>query len=472
MTRAFRIPLVAGVAGLALAILAAPVGADGGIAAMATTVQIPAQQTSPAPAHFESAVAITAAPNTSPATVLAAQARIARLLPARLRSRRVAPYLGSNVSVRVEDALTGHVIWSRSSTLGKLPASNMKLITAATVLQTFGPAHRWVTKVVSRSGSHDLVLIAGGDPLLTSTDLDSLAARTAEALLPPPGPSTTPTPTPVPVAYTLHFDDTMFAPPSLATGWSRSQVPNTIRPVRALVRDRRVLNDTGADAAAFFSARLRAHGLNVTYRGRIASPSSTKLLPIVATLTGHSVLESVRRMLMYSDNNVAEMLLRDAAVGRGRAGSWLGGRQAIAAALTRLGVIRTGLRTYDGSGLSRSDRVPARVFTAILRAAVTPVNSTIRVLFAGSVLPVAGISGTLESRSGRFNTAPSKCARGLIWAKTGSLHDVIGLSGYARGRDGHIRVFSILVNARPQRYAILSARRGLDRIAATITGCW
>ena len=246
-------------------------------------------------------------------------------------------------------------------------------------------------------------------------------------------------------------------------------MPNTIRLVRALVRDRRVLHDTSADAAAYFVGRLRAHGVNAVYHGRA---SSAKSLPVVATFAGHTVLESVRRVLMYSDNNAAEMLLRDAAVGRGRPGTWLGGTQAIRSVLTRLGVPLTGLRTFDGSGLSRSDRVPPRVFTAVLRSALEPANTNLLPLYNGSVLPVAGISGTLSGADGRFNTAPSRCARGLIWAKTGSLHDVIGLSGYARGSDGRIRVFSILVNARPQRYSILSTRRALDRLAATITGCW
>ena len=487
--RGTRVLTVVGVIGLSLVATAVPVGADSGPTpratatdgaatspAFSTALPVPAAAALPTAAAAVPAAVAPQAPAASPAAVAAAQARISRLLPLRFGSRAVATYLGRRVSIQVEDAITGRVLWSRSPRVGRLPASNLKVLTAAAVLSTYGPSRRLATQVVRGRVADALVLRAGGDPLLTSTDLDRLAASTAAALTTTPTPSpTSPTPTPTsttpptPSAYALYVDDGMFASPTLAPGWSRAQVPGTIRLVRALVRDRRILRDTSADAASYFAGRLRAHGLNAVYRGRT---SSTRTRPVVASFAGHTVLESVRRMLIYSDNNVAEMLLRDAAVGRGRPGTWLGGTQTIRTVLARLGIALVGLRTYDGSGLSRGDRVPVRVLTAVLRSALKPANASLRPLFDGGVLPVAGRNGTLSAGSGRYNTAPSRCARDLIWAKTGSLHDVVGLTGYARGSDGRVRAFSMLVNARPERYAILSARRALDRLASTITGCW
>jgi D-alanyl-D-alanine carboxypeptidase len=59
-----------------------------------------------------------------------------------------------------------------------------------------------------------------------------------------------------------------------------------------------------------------------------------------------------------------------------------------------------------------------------------------------------------------------------VQAKTGSLFDTISLSGTASTVGGDERIFSILVNHRPQRYSALSARQVLDGLTATITGCW
>jgi len=59
-----------------------------------------------------------------------------------------------------------------------------------------------------------------------------------------------------------------------------------------------------------------------------------------------------------------------------------------------------------------------------------------------------------------------------VFAKTGTLFDTIGLSGYTRGADGELKVFSALVNDRPQRYSPLSTRQAVDGLVATVNGCW
>ena len=58
-------------------------------------------------------------------------------------------------------------------------------------------------------------------------------------------------------------------------------------------------------------------------------------------------------------------------------------------------------------------------------------------------------------------------------AKTGTLTGAVALSGTAVGWDGQARVFSIIVNHPPtDRYSVLTVRRAMDGLAATITGCW
>jgi D-alanyl-D-alanine carboxypeptidase len=87
-------------------------------------------------------------------------------------------------------------------------------------------------------------------------------------------------------------------------------------------------------------------------------------------------------------------------------------------------------------------------------------------------MPVSGQTGTLATAYGRYVTKHARCAQGDVHAKTGSLFDTIALSGVAETTSGGERLFSLLVNDRPQRYSALSTRQALDGLTATITGCW
>jgi serine-type D-Ala-D-Ala carboxypeptidase/endopeptidase (penicillin-binding protein 4) len=126
----------------------------------------------------------------------------------------------------------------------------------------------------------------------------------------------------------------------------------------------------------------------------------------------------------------------------------------------------------DGSGLSRKDRVSPRFLAGVLRFARVTKPQRFTDIFDPDALPVSGRTGTLATAYGRYVTKHARCARGDVHAKTGSLFDTIGLSGVAETTAGEERLFSILVNHRPQRYSALSSRQVLDGLTATITGCW
>jgi D-alanyl-D-alanine carboxypeptidase/D-alanyl-D-alanine-endopeptidase (penicillin-binding protein 4) len=140
--------------------------------------------------------------------------------------------------------------------------------------------------------------------------------------------------------------------------------------------------------------------------------------------------------------------------------------------LTGLGVDTSGARIVDGSGLSIDDRLSPRLVAQVLRIARVTERERFRAMFRAQAMPVAGRSGTLTTAFGRYSTDPSRCARGLVQAKTGTIYGTIALSGVADTPQGGRRVFSIIVNDRPQRYSPLSTRRAVDGLAATITGCW
>ena len=77
-----------------------------------------------------------------------------------------------------------------------------------------------------------------------------------------------------------------------------------------------------------------------------------------------------------------------------------------------------------------------------------------------ATLPVAGVDGTLEDR---FKNTP---LAGRMWAKTGTLNEVTGLSGYVRAASGRTVAFSILVNGR--RPGSDAEAHAIDRIAEAI----
>lgn len=111
---------------------------------------------------------------------------------------------------------------------------------------------------------------------------------------------------------------------------------------------------------------------------------------------------------------------------------------------------------YDGSGLSPQDMITPRALTRLLAyAARQPWGSTYR-----ASLPVGGVDGTL---SGRF-TDPA--LKGKIVAKTGTLAEVHGLSGYLTSASGRTVIFSILCN--DHNPSGDTSRIAMDRIVAAI----
>ena len=122
-----------------------------------------------------------------------------------------------------------------------------------------------------------------------------------------------------------------------------------------------------------------------------------------------------------------------------------------------------GCRIFDGSGLSVDNRLTAHALTQLLVRTWDQLAYQSKLLAS---LPGPGEPGTLRSRFRGGRDEP------VIFAKTGTLFDTIGLSGYTKGADGELKIFSALVNNRPQSYSPLSTRQAVDGIVATVNGCW
>jgi D-alanyl-D-alanine carboxypeptidase/D-alanyl-D-alanine-endopeptidase (penicillin-binding protein 4) len=87
--------------------------------------------------------------------------------------------LGASIGVHVVDA-EGHTVVEHDADLGLLPASNLKLLTAAVALETFGAEHRFRTRLVATGPIEagvvhgDLVLVGSGDPSFGAASLARL----------------------------------------------------------------------------------------------------------------------------------------------------------------------------------------------------------------------------------------------------------------------------------------------------------
>src|SRR5262249_53338004 len=143
------------------------------------------------------------------------------------------------------------------------------------------------------------------------------------------------------------------------------------------------------------------------------------------------------RLMKISQNQYAETLLKTLSIANGSVATALGGRAVEQEIFEKWGVPAGSLILRDGSGLSRYEYVTAEAIVIILSHVYN--DARLRAPFEAS-LPLAGKDGTYGNR------AKGTAAEGNVRAKTGSMSNVRGLSGYVTTADGEPIVFSILAN--------------------------
>ncbi|MBI3493866.1 MAG: D-alanyl-D-alanine carboxypeptidase/D-alanyl-D-alanine-endopeptidase, partial [Acidobacteria bacterium] len=206
----------------------------------------------------------------------------------------------------------------------------------------------------------------------------------------------------------------------------------------------RVLSVSVDNPTQFFVNALRAaliaNGIDV--RGAavdvddLTSPPSRPSGTALIAYTSPPLSALATRLMKVSQNQYAETFLKTigAAAGTPTAAA---GRAAAQTALQAWGVQQADVIQRDGSGLSRYDYVTPEALVTIL--AHVDRDARLRGPFEAA-LPIAGRDGTLANR---MKGTP---AEGNARAKTGSMANVRGLSGYVTTADGEPLVFSILAN--------------------------
>jgi len=139
-----------------------------------------------------------------------------------------------------------------------------------------------------------------------------------------------------------------------------------------------------------------------------------------------------------SQNHYAEEVVKMIGAETKKAGTWTAGTGAVTDWLTtKIGVPGDEYHQADGSGMSRDNRASANAFIQLLRYMW---KSPWREDFVSS-LPY---SGDPDSKFGhRLRQAPY--AR-QVYAKTGYIVGVVGLSGYVHANSGKIYAFSFIFN--------------------------
>jgi serine-type D-Ala-D-Ala carboxypeptidase/endopeptidase (penicillin-binding protein 4) len=142
-----------------------------------------------------------------------------------------------------------------------------------------------------------------------------------------------------------------------------------------------------------------------------------------------------------SQNHYAEQVLKIIGAERRRQGSWEAGNSEIKEWLTgKIGVPPEEFTPADGSGMSRDNKASANAFIAVLRYMW---QSPWREEFVSSM----PYTGDPDSRFGRrLRTEPYSRQ---VYAKTGYISGVVGLSGYVHAQSGKIYAFSFLFNRFP-----------------------
>jgi D-alanyl-D-alanine carboxypeptidase/D-alanyl-D-alanine-endopeptidase (penicillin-binding protein 4) len=201
-----------------------------------------------------------------------------------------------------------------------------------------------------------------------------------------------------------------------------------------------------SDPAAWFLDRLRKKlnesgvpvGGEDFVTGSMEGFSDWKILGEIQSPPMH---EMISIMLKESQNLYAETLFRFTGekMRQNLTGNFTSEQSAVLNMtdwLIARGINRAELRVEDGSGLSRGTLSSAHALVTLLRWSREWEHHS---LFR-SLLPVAGVDGTLRNRF-----IGSRLSRKL-WAKTGSLNGVATLSGFMEGVQGDPLVFSVLLN--------------------------
>jgi len=322
-------------------------------------------------------------------------------------------------SVSVADP-SGRLLADVNGTQPRIPASNQKLISTAFALDRLGPDFRLSTQLW-RLGDGTLRLMGQGDPDLALPQLQRFARLVAS------------TASVQPVQLQIaEMPLQSWWPQGWASG-DRSTAYGA--PITRLALTSNAIDDAVLNPPARLRALLDRALSQEGVRAQLNLVDAAAPMPADAVLLHEEPSTSMQGLLSLanteSHNFTAEVLLRSGA------GTWNveEATRLEAAWLRSQGLPMDGVRIYDGSGLTRANRLTSRLLTALLlRMDQHPYGRE----YIGS-FSIAGQRGTLRHL---FN---GTSLDGHLFGKTGTLTGVRAISGIVQTSDGP-RYFSALSN--------------------------
>ena len=329
-------------------------------------------------------------------------------------------------SVSLIDVRTGEVIYESNANTQSKPASLMKLLSASATLKYLDPAKTFTTSISLGTNPDSLVINGDFDPWISM--------KSKEA---------------------LKMHRTSFY--GLATNSFNAIRRNSDTPVKNL---RIYYNDLFSKDVANFKAYYKKRGIRAT----MISVGEAK----AQSLSGEQIIASnsptvkviMDWFLTWSDNVVAERMARLAAKAAGNQFNDKGVAKTFETVLANLGIDPTKVIVKDASGLSKENKVTARVLSQLLYK----IHSDPQLTTLIDGLPVSGKTGTLEKRY--IETAPQ--AVGLVKAKTGTLSGTVALAGYVQSGE-HEYAFVVIADKIKRTYSATElARKSLDTYLSKI----
>jgi D-alanyl-D-alanine carboxypeptidase/D-alanyl-D-alanine-endopeptidase (penicillin-binding protein 4) len=365
----------------------------------------------------------------------------------------------------VVDPANGAALWQQGDTTPATPASSLKILTAAAALLSLEKTDQLSTKVVQGAEPGTVVIVGGGDPTISGTpgssvypgaaSLDDLVSQVKQK-----GEVTK-----------VLFDLGRYSGEALGPQWESADIGGgSVAPIVPFMLDGGRLNPKDVNGARTGSPAQAAAD---AFAQRVGAPGATagtapQGAQVLGEIKSAPIEQLVDNMMQISDNVLTEAIAREIAIKTGNEASFAGGVKAVRDVLTKNGFDLTGATFVDGSGLSASNRIPAKLLTDVLSQAAKPTlddprTAKLRPLL--TALPVAGGSGTLAGRYGG-NAAQG---RGWVRAKTGTLTGVNALAGTVVDVDGRVLVFAFM--SASNRNAETEVRPALDVMAAALRGC-
>lgn len=324
----------------------------------------------------------------------------------------------SGTSVIIIDLKTGKTVASMNADKPLLPASIMKSLTIASLMQHTEPDDVYITNVwlegPVRNGElqGNLLIEGSGDPTINSRYEPKSADLVKEIIsaLKKKGVKS--------ITGEVAVEQKIFSGPEQPESWSTGDKGTYYGTgVHGFnFEDNRVGKSAVKNPAGIFINRLlaalKSEGIMVGNREVLPSKRSVLLKHRSAP-----IFDIMRSCMMRSDNMFAETFLRTYALRRGKEGSTAAGASEEASFWRRAGMPMEGVRIVDGSGLSRSNRLTANFLGNVLKAMSEDVDYV-------SYFPLAGQEGTLRG----FLKGTDLDA--YIAMKTGSMSGVQCYAGY------------------------------------------